>query len=102
MGLKFISSYNLKLPKLTAIILDEYFTWNRLTNTVYANIANLCPEYTTPSFTSQLPDLYVDDITGQLIKSLFISNKIRDELLDVTSRKCIKPRNNILPQSTYI
>ena len=65
----------------TAILPNNNFTWNKPSNTVYANIEELCPEYIPPTISEPLPRIQIDDIVTQLIKSSFLSERTCTDLL---------------------
>ena len=65
----------------TAILPNNNFTWNKPSNTVYANIEELCPEYIPPTISVPLPRIQIDDIVTQLIKSSFLSERTCTDLI---------------------
>src|SRR5207245_3173366 len=69
----------------TAVLPNNNFTWNKLSNTVYANIEELYPEYISPTIFLLLPRIHIDDIVTQLIKSSFLSERTYSDLLSIST-----------------
>src|SRR2546421_4649805 len=59
----------------------QQFYLNKPSNTVYANIEELCTEYISSTISAPLPRIQINDIVIQLIKSSFLSKRTCTDLL---------------------